>query len=308
MELFYLIVFGGLAVVVATMELSKNNKDRINTSSAFNSFKNNYLFRGFEQQWLSITFSKAIFLGNGLVAILAGLFGNLLVGTLALGPVAPFDAASIFLAIGMAVILSSWTENYCDPSESKDLMTQFRGAAVAIASDEKIALLGSIQSHFEGSMYTFVFLWTPALSPNGEDIPHGFIFATFMLSSMLGSSLASRLLARAIVKVESYMQIVFIISSASLLLPVITSVDAFPIVVMFGMCSAFLFIASMLQRRLLGVAERSITVFDHQWRKRWLVRGYTVVVTVEIMLPFMMISFLKLFRGEMVEPFCSLMQ
>lgn len=91
-------------------------------------------------------------------------------------------------------------------------------------SDEKIALLGAIQSLFEGSMYTFVFLWTPALSPNGEDIPHGFIFATFMLASMLGSSIASRLLARSFLKVESYMQIVFVISAASLLLPVITSV------------------------------------------------------------------------------------
>ena len=51
-----------------------------------------------------------------------------------MGPVAPFDAASIFLAIGMAVIISTWTENYGDPTESKDLMTQFKGAAVAIAS------------------------------------------------------------------------------------------------------------------------------------------------------------------------------
>nr|KAJ0209082.1 hypothetical protein LSAT_V11C400190030 [Lactuca sativa] len=144
--------------------------------------------RGFEQQWLSITFSKAIFLGNGLVAILAGLFGNLLVGSLAMGPVAPFDAASIFLAIGMAIIISSWTKNYGDSSESKDLMTQFRGAAVAIASDEKIALLGAIQSLIRG--------------PNGEDIPHGFIFATFMLSSMLGSSLASRLLAHTLTYID----------------------------------------------------------------------------------------------------------
>lgn len=95
--------------------------------------------RGFDQQWLSLTFSKAIFLGNGLVAILSGLFGNVLVDTLALGPVAPFDAASCFLAIGMAIILSSWTENYGDPSESKDLLTQFRGAAVAIASGRFLA-------------------------------------------------------------------------------------------------------------------------------------------------------------------------
>lgn len=91
-------------------------------------------------------------------------------------------------------------------------------------SDEKIALLGAIQSLFEGSMYTFVFLWTPALSPNSEEIPHGFIFATFMLASMLGSSLASRLLARSTPKVESYMQIVFAISAASLLLPILSNV------------------------------------------------------------------------------------
>ncbi|KAL1202752.1 hypothetical protein V5N11_031380 [Cardamine amara subsp. amara] len=438
MEIFYFIVFGGLAAIVAGLELSKSNKDRINTSSAFNSFKNNYLLvyslmmagdwlqgpyvyylystygfgkgeigqlfiagfgssmlfgtivgsladkqgrkrasitycityilscitkhspqykvlmvgrvlggiatsllfsafeswlvaehnkRGFEQQWLSVTFSKAIFLGNGLVAILAGLFGNYLVDSLSLGPVAPFDAAACFLAIGMAVIISSWSENYGDPSENKDLITQFKNAASAIASDEKIALLGAIQSLFEGSMYTFVFLWTPALSPNEEEIPHGFIFATFMLASMLGSSIASRLLAHSSPKVESYMQIVFVISSAALMLPVVTSflvapsgvkggsisfsgciqlmgfctfeacvgifwpsimkmrsqyipeearstimnffriplnifvclvlynVDSFPMTVMFGMCSVFLFVASILQRRLMNVAE-----------------------------------------------------
>ncbi|XP_042001273.1 molybdate-anion transporter-like [Salvia splendens] len=443
MEIFYYMVFGGLTAVVAALELSKSNKDRVNTSSAFNSFKNNYLLvyslmmagdwlqgpyvyylystygfgkgeigqlfiagfgssmvfgtivgsladkqgrkracvtycityilscitkhspqyrvlmvgrilggiatsllfssfeswlvaehfkRGFEQQWLSVTFSKAIFLGNGLVAIVAGLFGNLLVDSFSLGPVSPFDAAAIFLAIGMTVILSTWSENYGDPSESKDLLSQFKGAAVAIASDEKIALLGAIQSLFEGSMYTFVFLWTPALSPNDEDIPHGFIFATFMLASMLGSSIASRLLARNTVRVESYMQIVFIVSSAALMLPILTNflipaapekkggsisfsgciqllgfctfescvglfwpsimkmrsqyipeearstimnffriplnifvcivlynVNAFPITVMFGMCSIFLFVASILQRRLAAIGEKPKT-------------------------------------------------
>ncbi|XP_008806366.1 molybdate-anion transporter [Phoenix dactylifera] len=438
MEALYYLLFGGLSVVVALLEFSKTSKDRISTSVAFNSFKNNYIVvyslmmagdwlqgpyvyylyhtygfgkgeigrlfiagfgssmlfgtivgsmadkqgrkracvtycisyilscitkhspqfkvlmlgrilggiatsllfsafeswlvaehnkRGFEPQWLSLTFSKAIFIGNGLVAIVAGLFANLLTDTLGFGPVSPFDAAACFLAIGMAIILSTWGENYGDPSENKDLLSQFKVAAVAIASDEKIALLGAIQSLFEGSMYTFVFLWTPALSPNEEDIPHGFIFATFMLASMLGSSIASRLMARATLKVEGYMQIVFAISSFTLLLPVITSflvtsssvkggsmslggcillfgfctfeacvgifwpsimkmrsqyipeearstimnffriplnifvcivlynVDAFPMPVMFGMCSIFLFIASILQRRLMVVAE-----------------------------------------------------
>lgn len=43
MEMFYYLLFGALGAVVAALELSKNNKDRIITSSAFNSFNNNYL-------------------------------------------------------------------------------------------------------------------------------------------------------------------------------------------------------------------------------------------------------------------------
>lgn len=92
-------------------------------------------------------------------------------------------------------------------------------------ADEKIALLGAIQSLFEGSMYTFVFLWTPALSPNDQMIPFGFIFATFMLASMLGSSLASRLMSRPNLRVESYMQVVFAVASGSLCLPVVIQVS-----------------------------------------------------------------------------------
>ncbi|KAK8606523.1 hypothetical protein V6N13_030804 [Hibiscus sabdariffa] len=207
MEPFYMMVFGALASLVAALELTQTSKDRITTSSAFDSFKNNYLLvyslmmvvgsladkrgrkrasvtycityilscitkhspqykvlllgrvlggiatsllfsafeswlvaehnkRGFDQQWLSITFAKAIFLGNELMAILSGLFGNVLVDSLKLGPVAPFDAASCFLAIGMIIILSTWTENYGDPSENKDLVIQFKGAAAAIAAGE----------------------------------------------------------------------------------------------------------------------------------------------------------------------------
>ncbi|KAH0864583.1 hypothetical protein HID58_081794, partial [Brassica napus] len=380
MEVFYYLVFGVMAAVVAALEMSKRNKDQ-NTSSPFNSFKNSYVLvfsvmmagdwlqgpyvyylystygfgkrdigqlfiagfgssmlfgtivgslahkQNFDQQLLSLTISKTVFFGNGLVAILSGLFGNLLVDVFSFGPVAPFDAAACFLAIGMVIILTTWSENFGDPSDSKDLMTQFKVAAIAIASGRfkvYIALLGAIQSLFEASMYTFVFLWTPALSPNDEEIPHGFVFATFMLASMLGSSLAARLMARSSLRVENYMQIVFLVSAASLLLPITTSVlvtpskvkeeglsltssiqllgfcvfeacigifsasimkmrsqyipeearstimnffrvplnlfvciilynvDAFPITIMFGMCSIFIFVASILQRRLMG--------------------------------------------------------
>ena len=62
-------------------------------------------------------------------------------------------------------------------------------------ADRKIMLLGAVQSLFEASMYTFVFLWTPALSPNGEKVAHGMIFACFMMSCMAGSTIAGRLLS-----------------------------------------------------------------------------------------------------------------
>lgn len=60
-------------------------------------------------------------------------------------------------------------------------------------ADARVALLGASQALFEASMYTFVFLWTPALSPAGEKLPHGFIFAIFMTASMVGTALAGRL-------------------------------------------------------------------------------------------------------------------
>jgi hypothetical protein len=43
-----------------------------------------------------------------------------------------------------------------------------------------------MQSLFEASMYTFVFLWTPAINPFANHLPHGMIFACFMTASMVG--------------------------------------------------------------------------------------------------------------------------
>lgn len=91
-------------------------------------------------------------------------------------------------------------------------------------ADQRIALLGAIQSLFEAAMYTFVFLWTPALSPTDQSIPHGFIFSTFMLSCMLGSSLAGRVLRGSDDAVKAYVQWVFGLASLFLLVPVLVLV------------------------------------------------------------------------------------
>ena len=83
----------------------------IATSLLFTAFESwlvaEHFKRGYEAEWLDKTFAKAIFLGNGLVSIVSGLLANYLVTDMSLGPVAPFDAAAIFLAIGGVVIMFS---------------------------------------------------------------------------------------------------------------------------------------------------------------------------------------------------------
>eukprot|EP00698_Gefionella_okellyi_P002683 TRINITY_DN1251_c2_g1_i3.p2 TRINITY_DN1251_c2_g1~~TRINITY_DN1251_c2_g1_i3.p2 ORF type:complete len:175 (+),score=41.21 TRINITY_DN1251_c2_g1_i3:817-1341(+) len=46
-----------------------------------------------------------------------------------------------------------------------------------------------MQSLFEGTMYTFVFMWTPVLqSSASNELPFGLIFAIYMICVMLGST------------------------------------------------------------------------------------------------------------------------
>lgn len=66
---------------------------------------------GFDEALLSDLFTKAVFLGNGLMAIASGLIGNVLVEDLRLGPVAPFDAAILVLLVGGVAIQLTWAEN-----------------------------------------------------------------------------------------------------------------------------------------------------------------------------------------------------
>jgi len=90
-----------------------------------------------------------------------------------------------------------------------------------MVGDIKIMMLGLIQSMFEGAMFTFVFMWTPALSRgavNSVELPHGWIFASFMMSVMLGSTVFKILVER--YRLESMMRVVFLISCASLSVPI----------------------------------------------------------------------------------------
>jgi MFS transporter, MFS domain-containing protein family, molybdate-anion transporter len=144
--------------------------------------------RGFEQGLISETFSKAQF-GNAVVAIVAGQVAGAVASRF--GKVSPFDTAAIVLGALTLIVLLTWSENYGDQRQS--VSGGFASAWNMLVSDEKIVLVGTIQSCFESAMYLMVFSWTPALQAASDksqagEIPHGMIFSSFMVAIMIGST------------------------------------------------------------------------------------------------------------------------
>ena len=193
----------------------------ISTSILFSSFESwmvhEHHAKSYSEEWLGVTFSLATS-GNGAVAIASGVAASLVRDQF--GPVAPFDLSLILLVIGTTIIAFTWTENTGDASIN--LAQTLSHAFARLRQDTKIAYLGIIQSFFEGSMYVFVFMWTPALSSTSRSpIYHGWVFASFMISVLIGSSLFQYLLSMSM-RVERVALYMFVIAAASLLLPAFT--------------------------------------------------------------------------------------
>jgi MFS family permease len=175
----------------------------IATSLLFSSFESwmvsEHQKYDFAPAWLSQTFSHAT-LGNGVVAIGAGLAASYVADEY--GFVAPFMLALVILVICGLTVLFTWSENYGDAKI--DASGGIRNAVAALIADTRVPLLGLVQSLFEGAMYTFVFMWTPALESavravqpdNDESLPFGWIFACFMVAIMIGSGLFGALVAK----------------------------------------------------------------------------------------------------------------
>nr|XP_002129829.1 molybdate-anion transporter [Ciona intestinalis] len=172
--------------------------------------------RGFNGDLLGILFSRAT-LGNSLTAISAGHIAQTFADRY--GYVAPFDLSIVTLVMMIVAIMYTWNENYGDSQST--ITVSFGKAAEAIKQDPKVLMLGLVQSLFEGAMYTFVLEWTPALSnPNSDkSIPHGLIFASFMVAVMIGSSVF-KLLTK-VRTIESFMRFVLLIAAMSLAVPVV---------------------------------------------------------------------------------------
>ncbi len=105
------------------------------------------------------------------------------------GYTAPFDLAILALAAGGLLMQALWGDNFGE-STAASSVAEFREALQIVRGDRRVLAVGLCSALFEGSMYAFVFMWTPALNGPGEPSPpYGTIFSAFMVACMLGSQL-----------------------------------------------------------------------------------------------------------------------
>merc|ERR1712015_157766 len=97
--------------------------------------------------------------------------------------------ASLTCSAAIHFQVKSWEENY--GNRKSDFSGSCMEGLRIIFKDEKVFLLGGVQSILESCMYIFVFLWTPVLDVPSHPLPLGMVFACFMVCIMVGSSLYS---------------------------------------------------------------------------------------------------------------------
>lgn len=167
---------------------------------------------------LSKSFSWAAF-SNSITAIFAGLVANNVANNSPMirvtekiymgGYLNPFDLALVACIICGLGARSLWEENYGERSpeqrsgeddghERGKWYSGLQDAFITTMRNRDILLCGLISALFEGSMYIFVFCWTPLLKSfaGDKELPFGLIFSTFMVSCMTGSSFFSILVEK----------------------------------------------------------------------------------------------------------------
>lgn len=159
--------------------------------------------RGFKEDKLEIILRDSTIVSNS-AAILSGYIAHYLASYF--GPVGPFEGAVAFTGLAMVLVRSMWTENFGNSNVISPKVTTFKQhmveAVQTITGDSKISRIGIIQGLTEGTLQTFVFLWSPALlafskhakagtmglDKNGEPA-YGIIFGGFMMCGVIGGLL-----------------------------------------------------------------------------------------------------------------------
>jgi MFS family permease len=198
----------------------------IATSLLFSAFESwmlsEHMARKFPAELISQTFTLATF-GNGIVAIAAGLIATVAAEKSSLGYVGPFVMALIPLFLASIIVGTTWNENYGD--STVEIIATFTNAFNAFRQDIRIPIIGLVQSLFEGAMYTFVFMWTPALTASMTDeekstLPFGLIFACYMVCIMIGSSLFNLMISKFRMSAEIIATWLLASATIALLVPV----------------------------------------------------------------------------------------
>merc|ERR1740124_1698599 len=117
--------------------------------------------RGFEEEKLEVILRDSTIVSNS-AAIVSGYIAHSLASVL--GPVGPFEGVVTCTWCALLLVGMFWTENY--GSESTEVISvrdHMVGAFQTIIGDSKISRIGLIQGLTEGSLQTFVFIWSPAL-------------------------------------------------------------------------------------------------------------------------------------------------
>ncbi|KAL8295896.1 hypothetical protein RB597_009062 [Gaeumannomyces tritici] len=137
------------------------------------------------------------------VAIVSGIAGDVLVSAMGGARTWPFVAGVGSCAAAACFMLRNWRENYgtAPASSSGSALGSVTGGLSVMVRDANMFTLGLTTYFFEGSMYLFIFFWSPALksardraSTGGDraatELPFGLIFSSFMCCMMAGSALS----------------------------------------------------------------------------------------------------------------------
>ena len=155
--------------------------------------------RGFEEEKLEIILRDSTIVSNS-AAILSGYLAHKLADHF--GAVGPFQGAVGLTFFALVLVAGVWSENFGNGNCASELVTwrdNMVNAFTTIKNNSKISRIGIMQGLTEGSLQTFVFLWSPTLaafaqSAHNDSIgihtdkepAYGLIFGSFMACGVLG--------------------------------------------------------------------------------------------------------------------------
>ncbi|CAJ2504690.1 Uu.00g120840.m01.CDS01 [Anthostomella pinea] len=139
---------------------------------------------------------------NSFTAIVSGVMSEVLV-RLTGSRKTPFLLSGVLLWSALIIIWSHWAENYGAEASPEASGAPKSPNLWSVFKQPSIMALVFVSTMFEGSMYLFVFFWTPALESvqkSSGDLPYGFIFSSFMASSTAAALVFNIVMQRRVVK------------------------------------------------------------------------------------------------------------